>query len=118
MAQFCHQISYTNAAWNHVAQNPQDRFEVVRTSIESLGGRIQATFFTPMDSYDVLAITEFPEDVSPSSIAIAFSAGGEVAHIHTTRLLGASEALEAMNQSGGCSYRPASRSRALPVSAT
>jgi uncharacterized protein with GYD domain len=113
MAQFCHQISYTNVAWNHVAQNPGDRFESVRTPIESLGGRLQATFFTPTDSYHVLAISEFPEDVSPSSIAVAFYARGEVAHIHTTQLLGASDALEAMHKAGGCSYRPESRERAL-----
>lgn len=113
MSQFCHQISYTNAAWKQVAKNEQDRFATVRAPIESLGGRLQAMFFTPADSFDVLAISEFPEDVSPSSIAVAFSAGGEVAHVQTTRLLGVSEALEAMHKAGACSYRPESRERTL-----
>ncbi len=116
MPQFCHQISYTNAAWNRVAKNPQDRFATVRAPIESLGGKLHATFFTPADSFDVLAISELPEGITPSSIAVAFSAGGEVASIHTTRLLGASEALEAMHKAGACSYRPESRERALAIS--
>jgi uncharacterized protein with GYD domain len=117
MLHFCHQISYTNAAWTRVLQNPQDRFEAVRATIESLGGKIDAAFFT-MDSYDVLAITEFPDGVSPASIAIAFSAGGEVAHIHSTKLLDASEALEAMHKAGQSSGGavPHSRSRVVPVS--
>jgi uncharacterized protein with GYD domain len=102
---FCHQISFTNDAWSRVVQNSHDRFEGIRGPIESLGGKIQATFFA-VDSYDVLAITEFAENISPSSIAIAFSAGGEVAQIHTTRLLGASQALEAMRNAGVCTYRP------------
>lgn len=113
---FCHQISLTNDAWTHVMQN-QDRFETVRGPIESLGGRIQATFFA-LGSYDVLAITEFAEDISPSSIAIAFSAGGEVAQIHTTRLLGASEALEAMRKAGVCTYRPLPHPSPLGASAS
>ena len=102
---FCHQISFTNDAWIHVMQNSRDRFETIRGPFESLGGKIQATFFA-LDSYDVLAITEFAEDISPSSIAIAFSAGGDVAQIHTTRLLCASEALEARRSAGVCTYLP------------
>jgi uncharacterized protein with GYD domain len=114
---FCHQISFTNDAWTRVVQNSHDRFEGIRGPIESLGGKIQATFFA-VDSYDVLAITEFAEDISPSSIAIAFSAGGEVAQIHTTRLLGASQALEAMRNAGVCTYRPLPRPNSLAASAS
>ena len=114
---FCHQISFTNDAWVRVIQNSQDRFEAIRGPIESLGGRIQATFFA-LDSYDVLAITEFAEDISPASIAVAFSAGGDVAQIHTTRLLGASQALEAMRNAGVCTYRPLPRPSPLVASAS
>jgi len=115
MLHFCHQISYTNAAWTRVLQNPEDRFEVVRSTIESLGGKIDAAFFT-MDSYDVLAITEFPDGVSAASIAIAFSAGGEVAHIHSTKLLDASEALEAMHKAGCPRCAPVRHPHSLTVS--
>ena len=110
MPRFCHQISYTSAAWQHVLQNPQDHFELVRGPIESLGGKIHAAFFA-LDSYDVLALTEFPENASPADISVALFAGGDVAQIHTTRLLDAAQALEAMRKAGPCSYHSVSRPR-------
>ena len=101
---FCHQISFTNDAWVRVIQNSQDRFEAIRGPIESLGGRIQATFFA-LDSYDVLAITEFPDNISAAAISIAFAAGGAVANIQTTLLLTAAQAVEALRKAGTCGYR-------------
>jgi uncharacterized protein with GYD domain len=111
MPQFCHQISYTNAAWHRVMQNPHDRFELVRGPVESLGGRIHAAFFA-LDSYDVLALTEFPENTSAADISVAFFAGGDVAQIHTTQLLDAAQALEAMRKA-----RPCSRTTLFPAPA-
>lgn len=97
MPHFCHQVSYTSSAWTRVSQNAHDRFQAVRAPIESLGGQIRAAFFA-IDSFDVLVITEFPDDISPSAIAVVFSAGGEVATIHTTRLLDASQFIDAMRK--------------------
>ena len=93
-------------------QNPQDCFELVRAPVASLGGSIHAVFFA-IDSYDVLAISEFPDSVSTTDISVAFFSSGDVAQIHTTRLLDATQALEAMRKAGPCSYRPAPRERAL-----
>lgn len=117
MAHFCHQISYTSSAWHRVMQNRDDRFELVRSPIEALGGKIHAVFFA-MDSYDVLAITEFSENLSPTDISVAFFSNGEVAQIHTTPLLDATQALEAMRKAVPSSYRPTPRERALSVSAS
>jgi uncharacterized protein with GYD domain len=112
MPYFCHQVSYTAAAWHRVMQNPQDRFELVRAPIASLGGSIRAVFFA-LDSYDVLAISEFPDSVSPTDISVAFYSSGDVAQIHSTRLLDATQALEAMRKAGPCSYRPTPREHTL-----
>ncbi|MGB7845554.1 MAG: GYD domain-containing protein [Candidatus Acidiferrum sp.] len=117
MCRFSHQISFTNAAWHSVLQNPHDPFESIRTPIESLGGKLQDAFFTE-DAYDVLAITEFPESVSPADLSIAFSAGGAVAHIHTSPILTAAQAHEAKRKSGSCAYHPNYRERALAAYAT
>jgi uncharacterized protein with GYD domain len=117
MPHFCHQISYTSSAWQRVMQNPQDRFEAVRAPVASLGGTVRAVFFA-LDSYDVLAITEFPESTSPADISVAFFATAEVAQMHTTQLLDAGQALEAMRKAGPCSYQAASRPRELAASAS
>jgi len=116
MPNFCHQISYTSSAWRRVLQNPEDRFELVRSPIESLGGKIHTVFFA-LDSYDVLALTEFPETTSPTDISVAFFSSGEVAQIHTTRLLDATQAVEAMRKALPSAYRPNPSEHSLAASA-
>jgi uncharacterized protein with GYD domain len=98
MPYFCHQISYTTDAWNHLVRNPQNRFDPIRIPIESLGGTIHATFFTA-GHYDLLVISEFPESVAASAIAVAFSSGGAVARIQTTALLNTTQAIESWRKS-------------------
>jgi uncharacterized protein with GYD domain len=94
MSYFCHQVSFTSTAWSKVSQNPDDRFEAIRTPIENLGGTIRAAFFTT-GRFDVLAITEYPDHVSPSDVSIVFARGGDVANIQTIPLLSAAQAIEA-----------------------
>ncbi len=94
MSYFCHQVSFTSTAWFRVSQNPDDRFEAIRTPIENLGGTIRAAFFTT-GRFDVLAITEYPDHVSPADVSIAFARGGAVANIQTIPLLSATQAIEA-----------------------
>lgn len=94
MSYFCHQVSFTSHAWSRVSQNPDDRFEAVRAPIENLGGTIRAAFFIA-GRFDVLAITEFPDEISISDICIAFARGGAVADIQTHPLLTAAQAIEA-----------------------
>jgi len=94
MCYYSLQISFTNQAWTHLAHNPQDRFAVIRAPIEKLGGCIQASFFTT-GRFDLLAIAEFPEHITPAEIAIAFADGGAVASTNTTPLLTFSQALDA-----------------------
>src|SRR5271165_2089991 len=94
MPSFCHQIRFTTDGWTRSLHNAKDRFEAVHSPIEKLGGTIRATYFTT-GPFDVLAISEFPEHISSSAIAVAFADGGAVASINTMPLLTASEAISA-----------------------
>jgi uncharacterized protein with GYD domain len=96
-------------------EDPLDPLDAIRTPIESLGGRLEEAFFTE-DSFDVLAITDFPEGVSPADLAVAFYAGGSIARIRTSTLLTASQAREARRKSGSCSYRTLPRALAASAS--
>lgn len=78
-------------------ENPDDRFLAVRAPIERLGGQFRAAFFTS-GRFDVLAITQFPDHITPADIATAFAQGGAVASIQTVPLLTASQAIEAQIQ--------------------
>jgi uncharacterized protein with GYD domain len=97
MSRYCLQISFTNQAWSHLAHTPQDRFAVVRAPIEKLGGSIHATFFT-RGRFDLLAIAEFPEHITPAEISVAFAHGGAVASINTSALLNFAQAVDARNR--------------------
>jgi uncharacterized protein with GYD domain len=91
MSFFCHQVSYTTDARNRLLHDPLDRLEAIRNPIEKLGGKLQSSFFA-LGPFDVLVISEFPDDVSPAAISVAFSHGGAIANIRTIPLLPLAEA--------------------------
>jgi uncharacterized protein with GYD domain len=117
MCLYAHQISFTSSAWHALMADSSDPLRAIRGPIESLGGKLLYAFFTE-DSYDVLAITEFPEKVSADKIAIGFYAEGAVAHIHSSVLLTATQADEAKRKSGTHSYRVTPRAKTLAASAS
>ena len=101
---YCHQVTYTKEAWAKLMENPQDRLEAVRAPIEKLGGRMHTSFFA-FGAFDVIAITEMPDNISAAAIAIAFAAGGAVQSIQTTPLMTAAQAVEALRKAGSCGYK-------------
>jgi uncharacterized protein with GYD domain len=104
MPHYLSQVSYTPEAWARLVANPQDRIEAVRGPIEKLGGRIHNAYFA-FGEYDVVVITEMPDNVSAAAIAIAFAAGGSVKSEKTTPLMTTAEALEAIKKAGTTGYR-------------
>jgi uncharacterized protein with GYD domain len=104
MCRFYHQISFTSSAWHILMEDPIDPLAAIRTPIESLGGTLVCAFFTE-DSYDVLALSEFPDAVSSDDISIAFYSGGAIATIHSSALLTLSQANEAKRKSANHSHR-------------
>jgi uncharacterized protein with GYD domain len=101
---FCHQVSYTKEAWARLMENPQDRLEAVRAPIEKLGGKLHTSFFA-FGPFDVIAITDMPDNISAAAIAIAFAAGGAVQSMQTTPLMTAAQAVEALRKAGACGYK-------------
>ena len=107
MPLFLHQIAYSREGWEALVKNPQDRIEAVRPAIEKLGGKIKEGYFAFGD-YDIVVISEMPDNVSAAGIAIAFAAGGACKSVHTTPLLTKAEALQAMKKAGESGYKPVS----------
>lgn len=104
MPHFCHQVTYTKEAWARLVADPQDRIEIVRAPIEKLGGKLHSAFFA-FGPFDVIAITEMPDNISAAAIAIAFASGGAIANIQTTPLMTAAQAIEAMRKASTCGYK-------------
>ena len=82
MPHYCHQVSYTKEAWARLMADPQDRLDIVRVPIEKLGGKLHTSFFA-FGAFDVLAITEMPDNMSAAANAMAIAAA--VAKARTLR---------------------------------
>jgi uncharacterized protein with GYD domain len=111
MPHYLQQVAYSREGWEAVVANPQNRIEAVRPAVEKLGGRIESAWFCFGD-YDIVVITEMPDNVSAAAIAMAFAAGGSCRSVQTTPLISAEEAVEALTKARDCGYRPA-RAEAL-----
>lgn len=106
MPHYLHQVAYSQEAWQALVKNPQDRIEAVRPAIERLGGKIKDAYFA-FGEYDIVVVTEMPDNVSAAGLAIAFAAGGACKSVQTTPLLSTSEAVEALKKAGQSGYKPA-----------
>jgi len=110
MPHYLHQVAYSREGWEALLAHPQNRIEAVRPAIEKLGGKIDTAWFAFGD-YDIVVITEMPDNVSAAAIAIAFAGGGACKAVQTTPLMSAADALQAMKKAGECGYRPASAAK-------
>jgi uncharacterized protein with GYD domain len=106
MPHYLHQVAYSREGWEALVKQPQDRVEAVRPAIERLGGKIKSAWFAFGD-YDVVVISEMPDNVSAAAISMAFAGGGACKAVHTTPLLSTEEAVEAMKKASQTGYRPA-----------
>jgi uncharacterized protein with GYD domain len=106
MPHYLQQVAYSSEGWEAVLGNPQNRIEAVRPAIEKLGGKIETAWFAFGD-YDIVVITEFPDNISAAAIAIAFAAGGACKSVHTTPLMSPDEAVQALKKARECGYRAA-----------
>ena len=106
MPHYLQQVAYSQQGWEALVANPQNRIEAVRPAIEKLGGKIESAWFSFGD-YDVVVITDLPDNVSAAAIAMAFAAGGACRSVQTTPLISADEAVQALKKARDCGYRPA-----------
>ena len=108
MPHYLQQVAYSQEGWEALVANPQNRIEAVRPAIEKLGGKIEAAWFSFGD-YDIVVITEMPDNVSAAAIAMAFAAGGACKSVQTTPLISPEEATQALKLAHESGYRPATK---------
>ena len=105
MAYYMFQGAYTPEAWATMVSNPQNRAQLVRPVIESLGGRWVDAWLA-FGEYDVIVIAELPDNVSAAAFSLAVNAGGALKAAKTTPLMTIDEGMEAMRKAGRAGYRP------------
>ncbi|OFZ87481.1 MAG: GYD domain-containing protein [Betaproteobacteria bacterium RBG_16_66_20] len=105
MAYYMVQAAYTAEAIAAMVKKPEDRAAAIRPVVEKLGGKLEGIWFC-FGEYDVVGISELPDNVSAAAFAFAVSQGGKVKALRTTPLMTGDEAVKAMKKAAGAGYRP------------
>jgi uncharacterized protein with GYD domain len=105
MALFMYNVAYSPEGWAAQFNSPQNRIEAVRPAVEKLGGKIISAWYT-FGEYDLIAVSEMPDNASAAAFAVAAAAGGAVKAIKTTPLMSIEEGMEAVKRAGGAGYSP------------
>ena len=105
MPKYLVQTAYTPESWANMTRTPQDRLEAVRPAIEGLGGKLEIGFLA-FGEYDLIAVVDFPDNVSAAAFSISVAAKGAVKAFKTTPLMTMDEAVAAMEKAGGSTYAP------------
>src|SRR5260221_11553560 len=105
MAHYLYQGAYTPEALKVLIKKPINRFEVIRKTVEELGGKIDGGWFA-FGEYDIVLLLEMPDNVSAAALSLAVAAGGAVHGGKTTPLMSMEEGVAAMKKAGTSSYRP------------
>ncbi len=105
MPYFMSQVSYTAESWKAQVANPQDRSRVISDMLEASGARM-VSFYYAFGEWDVVLISEAPDNVTVAKALIAAAAGGALSNMQTTVLMTAEEGLDAIRGAGGVDYTP------------
>ena len=105
MAYYMVQGAYTSEAIAAMVKKPEDRAAAIAPVVEKLGGKLVGLWFC-FGEYDVVGISEMPDNVSAAAFAFAISAGGKLRSAKTTVLMTGAEAVKALKKAGGAGYRP------------
>ena len=104
MPLFLTRFSYTSETWNAMIARPEDRRDMAREIIESVGGRLQG-FWYAFGQYDGYTLWEAPDNVKMASVALALSSRGAIKSQETVVLLTVEETLEAARGAAKVPYR-------------
>ena len=105
MPLYMSQFSYTPEAWAALAQNPEDRSEVLRGLAESMGGRL-VSFHYSFGDYDGVLMLEAPDEKTVAAMILTAVSAGHIKSIKTTTLLTVEDAMEVFRRAGERTYRP------------
>jgi uncharacterized protein with GYD domain len=105
MAFYLLQISYNASATKSMVEHPQNREDVARKAIESLGGKMHAFYFA-FGAFDVVIICELPDNTTAAAVAMAVGSSGMFPKFETTVLMTTAESMEAMKKAKSIAYAP------------
>ena len=107
MPYYLTQIAYASKGFAALIRKPQNRMEALQPLFENLGGSIQGMWFA-FGEYDLVLISQLPDNSSVAAISMAISSGDSVKTVKTTPLMTMDEGIDAMRKATSTIYRPPS----------
>lgn len=104
MAYYMVQAAYTAEAIAAMVKKPEDRVAVITAVVEKLGGKLEGMWFCFGD-YDVVGVSQMPDNVSAAAFTLAISQGGSLRAAKTTPLMTGGEFIKALKKVGGAGYK-------------
>jgi uncharacterized protein with GYD domain len=98
-------VAYTQRAWDILVRNPQNRIEIVRPVVESLGGKVESGYLN-LANYEVVAIVYMPDNVNMAALSMAFMSQFAVKTVKTFPLITWDEGIKAMEKARKAAYKP------------
>jgi len=105
MAYYLFQGSYTPEALAALIKKPENRIEIVSKAIQKLGGKVLGGWFC-FGEYDVVLVSELPDNISAAAFAVAAAAGGALKANKTTPLFSAEEMVKLFQKAAASGYQP------------
>jgi uncharacterized protein with GYD domain len=99
MPYYLHRVTFTSRSMEALIKKPQDRTPVVRKLFAAHGGKLHHYFFA-FGKYDVVIISEFPNNESAAAALMTAFGAGALSGGETTVLMTVDEAVKAMKQAG------------------
>ena len=81
MAHYLFQGGYAPEAWAGLMENPEDRTAVVRAAFESIGGKLDALYYT-FGADDFVGLAEVPDNIQAAAVSIAVASTGRYRNFH------------------------------------
>jgi uncharacterized protein with GYD domain len=97
-------FSYTPETWARLIGNPEDRRKAAQQYIESVGGKLHG-FWYAFGEHDGYNLSEAPDNVSMTAVALAIAGGGALSSVETTVLLSVDETMDALRMAQQVAYR-------------
>lgn len=104
MTMYLTRFSYTPETWSAMIDRPEDRRDMARAIIESVGGRLHG-FWYAFGDYDGYTLWEAPDNVKMASVAIVLSSRGAIKSQETIVLMTVDETLDALRGAAQVPYR-------------
>ena len=104
MASYLFRFTYTPESWAALIEHPEDRREMLATTIFGFGGQLQGLWYS-LDEHDGYVLVELPDNVAAASVLAAVSATGSFRELEAIVLITAEEMVEALGRAHEFGYK-------------